>query len=103
MERNVAVVGVLCFLAMVPVLRFIRVPGNLLAASMVGWIIFSIAYRVLCLFFSKLNDGIRWHSASLVFMLGAVVYMIFTTLSWIASIIRRAREADVPHQDHRAS
>jgi hypothetical protein len=101
LERNIAAGGVLCFLAAVPVLRFLRMPGNLLTSSIIAWIIFSLVYGVLCLFFSKLGDKL---STSHLFMLGAVVYMILTTLCWIVSICRRAREADISHhQDHRAS
>ena len=101
LERNAAAAGVLCFLAAVPVLRFVRVPGPLLASSMIGWIIFSTVYRVLCLIYTGLGNR---HSTFQVFMEGALVYMILTTLSWIASIIRRVREADVSHhQDHHAS
>jgi len=101
LERNIAAAGVLCFLASVPVLRFFQMPGPLLASSVIGWTIFSLIYRALCLVFHALGDKL---STFHLFMLGAVVYMILTTLSWIASIIRRAREADVSHhQDHRAS
>lgn len=100
LERNIAAAAVLGFLAVVPVLRFFRVPGNLLASSMIAWLIFSVVYRTLCLIYAGLSN---WHSTFQVFMEGAVVYMIFTTLSWIAAIIRRARAAEVSHPKHRAS
>jgi len=99
-ERNVAAAGVFVFLAAVPVLRFLRWPGNLLAASMIAWVIFSVVYRVLCLIYHGLGD---WHSAFQVFMVGAVSYMMFTTLSWIAAIIRRARAAESSHPKRSAS
>lgn len=101
LERNIAAAAVLGFLATVPVLRFFRMPGPLLAPSMIAWIFFSLVYRALCIFFSRLSD---WRSPLYVFMAGAVVYMILTTLSWIVSICRRAREDDVSHhQNHHAS
>lgn len=93
-ERNVAGAGVFVFLAAVPVLRFLRWPGNLLASSMIAWMIFSVVYRILCVFYHNLSD---WHSTFQVFMVGAVSYMIFTTLSWIGAIIRRARAAEISH------
>lgn len=93
-ERNVAGAGVFVFLAAVPVLRFLRWPGNLLAASMIAWLIFSVVYRILCLIYHNLGD---WHPTFQVFMVGAVSYMIFTTLSWIGAIIRRARAAEISH------
>ena len=93
-ERNVAGAGVFVFLAAVPVLRFLRWPGNLLASSMIAWVIFSVLYRVLCVIYHGLSD---WHSTFQVFMVGAVSYMMFTTLSWIGAIIRRARAAEISH------
>ncbi|HKD49749.1 MAG TPA: hypothetical protein VKB90_03075 [Candidatus Acidoferrum sp.] len=93
-ERNVAGAGVFVFLAAVPVLRFLRWPGNLLASSMIAWVIFSFVYRTLCMIYHNLSD---WHSTFQVFMIGAVSYMMFTTLSWIGAIIRRARAAEISH------
>ena len=100
LERNIAAAAVLGFLAAVPVLRFFRYPGNLLASSIIAWLIFSLVYRALCLIYHGLSN---WHSAFQVFMEGIVVYMIFTTLAWIVSIIRRAREAHLSHPRHGAS
>lgn len=104
LERNIAAAAVLGFLAGVPVLRFLRWPGNLLASSMIAWAIFSVVYRMLCMIYHGLSN---WHSTFQVFMEGAVVYMIFTTLSWIGTIIRRARAAEIshpkPHPRHRES
>ncbi|HKW60958.1 MAG TPA: hypothetical protein VJN89_00310 [Candidatus Acidoferrum sp.] len=93
-ERNVAGAGVFVFLAAVPVLRFLRWPGNLLASSMIAWVIFSVVYRILCVIYHNLSD---WHSTFQIFMIGAVSYMMFTTLSWIGTIIRRARAAEISH------
>jgi len=98
-ERNIAAGAVLCFLASIPVFRFWRLPGVLLASSLIGWLIFSLSYAILCLIFRGLSDRL---SIFHVFMLGAVVYMILTVLSWIAGIIRRVREADVSHSNHQA-
>jgi hypothetical protein len=100
MERNIAAAAMLCFLAAVPALRFLRFPGHLLASSLLGWLIFSISYRVLCLVFRGLGNRL---STFQVFMMGAVVYMILTTLSWIVGTIWRAREAHESHPNHHAS
>lgn len=100
-ERNIAAAGVFGFLAAVPVLRFLRFPGNLLASSMIAWMIFSLVYRVLCLIYHQLSNALL--STFHVFMEGAVVYMIFTTLSWIGLIIRRARAADISDHKHNVS
>jgi hypothetical protein len=99
-ERNLAAEVVFFFLAAVPFLRFFRDPGNLLASSLIAWLFFSLCYRVLCFVFSKLSD---WHSTFQVFVIGALVYMIVVTLSWIGTIISRARESHASHSNHRAS
>ena len=99
LERNIAAAAVLAFLAAVPVLRFLRMPGNLLASGLMGWIIFSVSYRILCVVYQGLGNRL---STFHLFMLGAVVYMILTTLCWIGTIIRRARAAHVSHPDHHA-
>ncbi len=100
LERNLAAAAILGFLAAVPVFRFLRFPGHLLASSLLGWLIFSMSYRVLCLIFSGLSN---WHSTFQVFMLGAVVYMILTTICWIVATIWRAREAHASRPNHHAS
>ena len=100
LERNIAAAAILGFLAAVPMFRFLRLPGHLLASSLIGWLIFSLSYRVHCLLFRGLSN---WHGTLQVFMLGAVVYMILTTLSWIATTIWRAREAHASHPNHHAS
>ena len=100
MERNIAAASILCFLAAVPVFRFLRLPGHLLASSLVGWLIFSACYRLLCMVFRDLGNR---RSTIQVFVIGAVVYMILTTLCWIVGIIWRAREAHESHPNHHAS
>jgi len=100
LERNIAAAAILCFVAAVPIFRFLRLPGLLLASSLLGWLIFSFSYRALCLIFHGLNNRL---STFHVFMLGAVIYMIVTTLSWIVATIWRAREAHASHPNHHAS
>ena len=99
LERNIAAAAILGFLAAVPIFRFMRLPGHLLASSLIAWLIFSINYRALCLIFHRLSTRL---STFHVFMLGAVVYMILTTLCWIVATIWRAREAQ-SHPNHHAS
>jgi len=94
LERNIAAEAVFGFLAAVPALRFLRWPGNLLASSLIGWMIFSFWYRILCLFYHALSDK---HSTSEVFVVGTLSYLILTTLSWLGTIIRRARAAEISH------
>ena len=100
LERNIAAAAILVFLAAIPVLRFLRFPGHLLASSLLGWLIFSLSYQALCLIFHGLSNRL---STFHVFMLGAVVYMILTTLCWIVATIWRARETHASHPNHHAS
>jgi len=44
-ERLIAAAAILGLLAAVPVFRFLRFPGHLLASSLLGWLIFSLSYR----------------------------------------------------------
>jgi len=98
--RNIGAAGLFALFALVPALRFYRSPGSLLVSSLIAWTILTVMYRVLCMFFSLLEA--KW-SAGHVFVLGAVVYLIAATLSWIGTIIWRCREADVSHSNHHLS
>jgi hypothetical protein len=98
--RNLAAVALLSLVALIPILRFWRMPGNLLASSLVGWLIFSLIYRVLCMRFAVIEERL---SAIQIFVLGAVIYLLVVTISWIGTIIRRARASNESHPTHGAS
>lgn len=100
LERTLAAVALFGFFAIVPIIRFYRLPGALLLSSLIAWTILSLTYRVLCMFFSLLSDK---KGATHVFMLGAVVYLIATTLSWLGTFIWRVRETHISHSNHHAS
>jgi hypothetical protein len=94
LERNAAAAAVLILLALIPVLRFFRSPWGLLLSGLVCWVVFSFVYRILCLFFSALED---WHTALQVLMLGVVVYLIATTLSWLGTLFWHVRNGGAAH------
>jgi hypothetical protein len=98
-ERNLAAAALIGALAFVPVLRYFREPANLLVSSLIAWSIFSLTYRTLSLFFVTLRE---WYGTFEVFMLGAVVYLIVATLSWIGTSIWKARAAHFSPPRHRA-
>jgi hypothetical protein len=94
LERNLAAAVALTLFAAVPALRFLRLPGPLLASGLVALSIVSFTYRLLCVYFSELAAR---YSAVQLFTMGAVLYMILATLSWIGTCIWRARESRVSH------
>ena len=100
LARNLVAVTLLGLLALIPVLRFWRLPGNLLASSLVGWLIFSVMYRLLSMNFPGLQER---YSAVQIFVLGAVLYLIVVTVFWIGTIIRRARASHLSHSNHHSS
>jgi len=98
LERNLGAAALLALLAAIPVLRFLRSPWSLLVSGGVCWTIFSFVYRLLCLFFTALDD---WHSTTQVFMLGLVVYLLAATLSWVVGLVWRARGSKSPSLHNR--
>ena len=96
LERNIIAVVGLVFFASLPILRFYRSPGDLMVSGLLAWMLLSITYRMLCMVFVLLDEK---YSAFHVFVLGAVVYLIFATLSWIGMMIWKVRSADIfpPH------
>lgn len=86
-ERNLIGAAALGLFAAVPVLRFLRFPGHLLASSLISWTIFSLNYRALCVRF----DGLAMrYGAVHIFALGAVLYLIFATVSWLGTVLWKA-------------
>jgi uncharacterized membrane protein YvlD (DUF360 family) len=99
-ERNLAAAAIMGVLAFIPVLSFFREPSNLLVSSLISWSILTLTYWMLGLFFSALRE---WYSTFEVFILGAVLYLIAATVSWIGRCIWKARSAHFEHPHHRAS
>jgi len=98
-ERNLAAALMMGTLAIAPILRFMRLPGRLLISSFIGWTIVSLTYRAARMHFHALESR---YSAFQIFVLGAVVYLIFATLSWVFSTVWRLREASASHPNHHA-
>lgn len=93
-QRNMLASALLILIAAMPVVRFLRSPANLLISGLLAWSLLTLTFRILTLFFSLLEE---YYSAFHVFVLGAVVYLIFATLSWIGIIVWRARAAQGTH------
>jgi hypothetical protein len=99
-ERNLAAAAIMGVLAFIPVLSFFREPASLLISSLVSWTMLTVTYWMLGLFFYALRE---WYSTFEVFMLGAVLYLIAATVSWIGRCIWKARSAHFEHPHHHAS
>jgi len=95
--RNIIAACLLGLIACIPVLRFFRLPAEMLLSSVIAWGIFTLTYGSLCLKFSLLDQH---YSTVEVFVLGAVVYLLLATLSWIGTIIWRVRAAHSSHPRH---
>jgi small-conductance mechanosensitive channel len=93
-QRNMLASALLILIAAMPVVRFLRSPADLLISGLLAWSLLTFTYRILTLSFSLLEE---YYSALHVFVLGAVVYLIFATLSWIGIIVWRARAAQGTH------
>ena len=96
-ERNVITAILLALLAAVPVVRFLRSPTELLASGLLAWGIFTLTYKVLSSIFVLLEEN---YSAFHVFVMGAISYLIFATLSWVGSIVWRVRATKHSHNHH---
>ena len=93
-QRNVIATLVLALIASMPVLRFLRSPGELLVSGLFAWSVLTLAYRILSLKFVLLP---YYYGAFHIFVLGAVAYLLFATFSWIGMIVWRARAAQRGH------
>ena len=93
-QRNVMATLLLALIAAMPVLRFLRSPAELLVSGLLAWSMLTLTYRILSLNFILLQ---YYYSTFHVFVLGAVVYLLFATVSWIGMIVWRARAAQGTH------
>lgn len=93
-QRNMLAAALLILIAAMPVVRFLRSPADMWISGLLAWSLLTLTYRILTLFFSLLEE---YYSAFHVFVLGAVLYLIFATLSWIGIIVWRARAAQGTH------
>ncbi|MGB2635447.1 MAG: hypothetical protein WAM58_16070 [Candidatus Acidiferrum sp.] len=97
MERNIIAAALLALLACIPLMRFFRSPGDLLVSGLVGWSMLALTYGILCIKFVLLDE---YYSAFHIFVLGAISYLVFATVSWIGTIIWRVHAANSSHIPH---
>jgi hypothetical protein len=97
MERNIGGAALLILFACFPLLRFYRSPSELLVSGLLAWSLLALNYKILCYKFVLLEQS---YSAFHVFVLGAVSYFVFATVSWIGTIIWRVHASSSSHTHH---
>ena len=98
--RNLAAAILLALVALIPIVRFLRLPAKLWISSLVGWMIFSVIYALLSLVFGGLHEHF---GAFQIFVLGAVPYMIVATVAWLGKIVWRTWSEHSAHRHHPVS
>lgn len=88
-ERNAIFYTLFVVLMLIPVCRFLSRPKQMLAASMIGWVLFVGAYDVAGFYFRNLFLVLRTPFQALVE--GAVVYGVLAGGSWVAGMLFHAR------------
>ncbi|MGC2333595.1 MAG: hypothetical protein WA581_19245 [Candidatus Acidiferrales bacterium] len=89
LERNAIFYTLFVLLMLVPVLRFLNRPKEMLTASVIGWVLFAGAYDLAGFYFHNLFEVLRTPFQALVE--GAVVYGVFAGGSWVAGMLFHAR------------
>lgn len=92
--RNWTARGAFALIMTIPVLTFLRRPAHMLGASLLGWTIFTVGYKVMGIFFVHLHSRLNttpFHA----FILGACVYGLAAAASWVTCMILDARQQPV--------
>jgi hypothetical protein len=97
LERNIAAAALVAVFASIPLLRFYSSPSELLISGLLAWSLLAVTYRMFCFKFDMLE---QYYSAFQVFVVGAVSYLVFATVSWIGTIIWRVHATTNSHTRH---
>ncbi len=92
--RNGVVMAAFFFIALIPVVFFRRHAVDLFISCMTGWLIFSLAYRGMGIFFNHLFDRLGktpFHA----FILGAIAYGMIAVVLWCASMVGVLRQQPI--------
>ena len=89
-ERNLAATTLLGLFGLIPILRYRGAPRLLLLCGLMAWGIISFVYRLLCIFFTGLNEV---RTPTQVLMFGMLFYLIAATVAWMGSLVWRVRQS----------
>ena len=92
--RNAASYFAFVLVMLVPMVTFRRRPLQLLAAGLLGWLIFALAYNAMGLFFLNLHARLR--PPFNVFMIGVIVYAVVAAASWVVTMALELRSQQQP-------
>ena len=71
-------------LILIPVCRFLTSPVQIFLSGVTAWIILTLAYSALDIYFPELGTRLgTFH----MFMLGAVVFGLVATLTWVMNLV----------------
>jgi hypothetical protein len=96
-ERNIIAAALLGLFAAFPILRFFRHPSHLLTSGLLAWALLTFTYRVFSFKFDLLEEH---YTAAHVFVLGAIIYFVVATISWIGTIIWRVHATSSSQTHH---
>ena len=87
--RNLVAAALGALLMLIPILRFLRAPGQFFAAGVVGWGVLALIYLVMGVIFHRLHSRMGpFHF----FMLGVVVYGAIAVTLWVVAMVMAARQ-----------
>ena len=86
--RNTAAEALLALLMLIPVVRFLKSPARLFVSGVTAWIVLTLTYLGMGLYFQRLFS--RW-GPFLVFMVGTVAYGVVAVLTWVIHMLWTVR------------
>ena len=89
LERNAVFFTLFVLVTLIPAIRFLKHPRQMIVSAMVGWVLFAGAYDLAGHFFRNLFDVLRTPFELLVE--GAAVYGVCAVGSWVVEMIHHAR------------
>lgn len=84
LARDVVCSGLFALVMAIPLLRFLRSPGKLFRAGMLGWLIFVLAYSCTTLYYANLSNRLGETSFHML-VLGAAIYGVLAVAIWVIS------------------
>ncbi len=88
--RNAIAGAVLALLMLIPIGSFLRSPARLFMSGVASWLLLSLVYALMGLFFENLHSRLNKTPFHL-FVLGAAVYGLAAVVAWVVSMLLAAR------------